>query len=113
MLATASHTLVVANASPLRNAFVSWVQSMPGEHVVTSTDDAAVALAVAARNEIDIMVVDSALPAPAQHVLLHHAYAGEPSIRVVILNTSEAATLAYSSARKVDQAPSMPSSVTP
>lgn len=89
MLATVSHTLVVANASPLRNAFVSWVRSMPGEHTVTSTDDAASALAVVARHEIDVMVVDSTLPAPAQHILLHHANAGEPSIRVVMLHAHE------------------------
>ena len=88
MLATASHTLVVANDSPVRNAFVSWVRSMPGEHVVTSTDDAAAALAVVARQAIDVMVVDATLPAPAQHILLHHAYAGEPSIRVVMLNAA-------------------------
>jgi DNA-binding NarL/FixJ family response regulator len=90
MSATASHTLVVANASPLRNAFVSWVRSMPGEHIVTSTDDAATALAVAARHAVDVMVVDATLPAPAQRILLHHAYAGEPSIRVVMLNAPEA-----------------------
>jgi DNA-binding NarL/FixJ family response regulator len=90
MLATVSHTLVVANASPLRNAFISWVRSIPGEHVVTSTDDAAVALAVVAYQDIDVMVVDAALPAPAQRILLHHAYAGDPSLRVVMLNTAEA-----------------------
>jgi DNA-binding NarL/FixJ family response regulator len=90
MLATASHTLVVANASPLRNAYVSWVRAMPGEHVVTSTDDAATALAVAARHAIDVLVVDTTLPAPAQHILLHHAYAGDPAIRVVMLNATEA-----------------------
>lgn len=91
MQPTASHTLVVANASPLRSAFVSWVRSMPGEHEVISTDDAVAALAVAARQTIDVMVVDATLPAPAQHILLHHAYAGDPSIRVVMLN---AATMA-------------------
>lgn len=90
MPTTASHTLIVANASPLRNAFISWVRSMPGEHVVTSTDDAATALAVVARHAIDILVVDATLPAPAQRILLHHAYAGEPSIRVVMLNGAEA-----------------------
>ncbi len=90
MPATASHTLVVANASPLRNAFVSWVRALPGEHVVTSTDDAAAALAVAARHAVDVLVVDATLPAPAQRILLHHAYAGDPSIPVVMLNTAEA-----------------------
>ncbi len=109
----ASHTLVVAKASPLRNAFVSWVRALPGEHLVTSTDDAAAALAVVARHAIDIMVVDASLPAPAQHILLHHAYDGDPSIRVVMLNTADLPPLPYSSARKVDQTPSMPSSVTP
>lgn len=89
MLTAASHTLVVANASPLRNAFISWVRSMPGEHVVTSTDDAVAALAVAARHAVDVMVLDATLPAPAQHILLHHANAGEPSIRVVMLNAVE------------------------
>lgn len=89
MLATASHTLVVANASPLRNAFISWVRSMPGEHVVISTDDAAAALAAAACYSIDVMVVDSTLPAPARRILLHHAFAGDPSIRVVMLNAHE------------------------
>ena len=89
MLATVSHTLVVANASPRRNAFVSGVRSMPGEHTVTSTDAAEAALAVVARHEIDVMVVDSTLPAPAQHILLHHANAGEPSIQVVMLNPHE------------------------
>ena len=90
MLTTASHTLIVAHASPVRNAFISWVRSMPGEHVVTSTDDAAAALAVVARHAIDVMVVDATLPAPAQHILLHHAYAGDPSIRVVMLNATDA-----------------------
>lgn len=91
MLATASHTLVVAKASPLRNAFVSWVRAMPGEHIVTSADDAAAALAIVARHSVDVLVVDATLPAPAQHILLHHAYAGDPSIPVVILNASEGA----------------------
>jgi DNA-binding NtrC family response regulator len=90
MPASASHTLVVAKASPLRSAFISWVRSMPGEHIVTSTDDAAAALAVVARQAIDVMVVDSTLPAPAQHILLHHAHDGDPSIRVVMLNGAEA-----------------------
>ena len=92
MLTTASHTLVVAKASPLRSAFVSWVRSMPGEHIVTSADDAAAALAIVARHAIDVLVVDATLPAPAQHILLHHAYAGDPSIPVVILNAPEAMT---------------------
>jgi DNA-binding NtrC family response regulator len=86
MSAATLHTLVVANASPLRSAFVRWVKALPGDHLVTSTDDAATALAVVAREPVDVLVVDAALPAPARHVLLHHAHAGDPSIRVVMLD---------------------------
>lgn len=86
MPAATLHTLVVANATPLRHAFVHWVKSLPGEHMVTSTDDPATALAVAAREPVDVLVVDAELPAPTRHVLLHHAWAGDPNIRVVMLN---------------------------
>ena len=79
------HTLVVANASSLRNALIAWVRSMPGVQEISSTDDAASAIAMAARQPVDVLVVDASLPAPARHVLLHHARVADPSIRFVIV----------------------------
>jgi DNA-binding NarL/FixJ family response regulator len=79
------HTLIVADAIALRNTLVAWVKSMPGLQEISSTDDCAAALALAARWPVDVLVVDASLPAPARHVLLHHARAADPSIRFVIV----------------------------
>lgn len=84
------HTLVVADALPLRNTLVAWVKSMPGNQEVSSTDNPASALALAAQWPIDVLVVDASLPAPARHVLLHHARAADPSIKFVIVADSAA-----------------------
>jgi DNA-binding NarL/FixJ family response regulator len=79
------HTLVVASATSIRDALVAWVTAMPGVQQISSTDDAASAIALAARQPIDVLVMDAGLPAPTRHVLLHHARAADPSIRFVIV----------------------------
>jgi DNA-binding NarL/FixJ family response regulator len=78
-----SNTVIVADCATARNAALAWLQTIPGATVVAFTDHAAGALAAMSQYQVDMLVVDAALPEPTRYVLAHHADVAHVPLQVM------------------------------